>query len=241
MDQARALLELQDVDLDLLRSAKRLEDLPERVAILQCRAKTREIEALREKADLLVHKLNAELRAIQDEVTMLGEKIATEQTKLGQTTDHRMAQSITREMDGLNRRRDKREIDSLAVMERIEKAVAQVGKVDEALAQLAAKENELVTRFQKVGGALQTEIAALEAHRAEVAGGLDADLLARYESVRATKGGIGVGKLDGDTCTACRMTLPSQRVAAMLASTDIVDVCPQCRRLLVVHVTEVAE
>ena len=78
------------------------------------------------------------------------------------TTDHRAVQSITREMDGLRRRQDKMEMESLQLMERIDKATAQTLKIDEALTQLAAKDAHLCARFKTVGGALQTEIADME-------------------------------------------------------------------------------
>ena len=130
MTQASTLLALQAVDLDVLRSKKRLDELPERRAILEIRAKQREVSELRGKADLLVRKLESDLRAHQDEITTLTEKIDAEQAKVMATTDHRAVTSITREMDGLRRRRDKLEMESLQLMERADKARAQAGTID---------------------------------------------------------------------------------------------------------------
>jgi len=234
MTQAASLLKLQELDLEILRSNKRLQELPEKHEILAVRAKIRDVTELHRKADVLVHKLNFDLKAHQDEITMLTDKIAVEQAKVAATTDHRAAQSITREMDGLRRRQDKLEMESLQLMERIDKASAQIAKIDEALAQLAGKDSALVTRFKQVGGQLQTDIAALEAERVEVAASLIVDTLLRYEKSRESKGGVGVGKLEGDQCSACRMTLPVERVRELDEGPDI-GVCPQCRRLIVVR------
>ena len=120
MTQASSLLELQALDLELLRSHKKLEELPEKHAILAARAKQREVTALQGKADLVVAKLQSDLKAHQDEIAMLTAKIDEEQAKVMATTDHRAVTSITREMDGLKRRRDKLEMESLQLMERIE-------------------------------------------------------------------------------------------------------------------------
>jgi len=234
MTQAASLLKLQDLDLEILRSHKRLQELPEKREILAVRAKIRDVTELHGKADLLVHKLTHDLKAHQDEITMLTEKLTVEQAKVSATTDHRAAQSITREMDGLRRRQDKLEMESLQLMERIEKAGAQIAKIDEALTQLAEKDAILVARFKQVGGQLQKDIAALEHERVEVAASLIVDTLNRYEKSRESKGGVGVGKLEGDQCSACRMTLPMERVRELDAGPEI-GVCPQCRRLIVVR------
>jgi predicted nucleic acid-binding Zn-ribbon protein len=234
MTEAQALLALQEIDIEELRAERRLEELPEKRAILEVRHKQREIEELQGKADMLVNKLNAELKAHQDEISTLTEKIAGEQKKLDETSDHRQVQALTREMDGLRRRRDKIEMESLTLMERIEKAAGQVAKVHEALAQLATKEQAIIAKFQERGAEVQAEIATLKAKRDAAARHISASTLERYEQIRQSKGGVAVGRLTGDTCSACRMSLPAERVAALCAGPDI-GTCTECRRLLVVR------
>jgi uncharacterized protein len=234
MTQAASLLALQDLDIEIMRAKKRLDELPEKREILAVRQKSRDVTDLHGKADLLVKKLQADLKAHQDEITTLNEKIAGEQAKVMATTDHRAVQSITREMDGLRRRQDKMEMESLQIMERIDKAAAQTAKIDDALKQLAEKDAALCTRFKSVGGALQSEIAAMERRRDETAASIEPDTMARYEQIREMKGGVGVGRLDGEACSACRMSLPAERVRSLQSGDDI-SVCPQCRRLIVVR------
>lgn len=234
MNQVDALLELQDLDLEVLRARKRLDELPEKHAILEVRAKLREVVELAKRAALLTHKLESDLKAHQDEIAMVAEKIAGEQAKIMATTDHRQIQALTREMDGLKRRSDKIEMESMQLMERIDKAKAQADKVGEALASLKLKDETLVKRFQDVGGELQREIAAEEARRAALAKALPGDLLGRYEAAREARGGVGVGRLEGDACSACRMELPMERLAELRGGPDV-GVCPQCKRLIVVR------
>jgi len=234
MTQASSLLELQAVDLDILRSRKRLDELPEKRAILEIRAKQREVTTLRGRADLLVRKLESDLKAHQDEITSLAEKIDAEQVKVMNTSDHRAVTSITREMDGLRRRRDKLEMESLSLMERVDKARAQTATIDDALVKLATKEAAMVAQFQAVGGELQAHIGSMETERTRLSATLPTELIGRYESAREAKGGVGVGRLDDSGCTACRMALPTTRVDELLGGPDI-GVCPQCRRLIVVR------
>ncbi len=139
MDQAASLLELQRLDLEILHGKKRLDELPEKQAILDVRHKLRDVSALRHKADVLVQKLGSDLKAHQDEIESLTVKIDAEQAKVMATTDHREVQSMTREMDGLRRRRDKLEMESLGLMDRIEKATAQTATIDAAIVQLTGQ------------------------------------------------------------------------------------------------------
>lgn len=234
VDVAEALIELQSIDVEILRAEKRLDDLPEKRAILATRTKMKETAAIREKAVLLERKLSSELKARQDEISSLTEKIAAEQAKVMATTDHRQIQALTREMDGLKRRVDKLEVESIQFMERVDKARAQIATVDSALEKLSQSEQELIARYREVGGAIQTEISELRARRAVQAARVGEDLVSRYEKIRDAKGGIGAGRLDGGSCTACHMTLPAERVRELEAGPDI-GVCPQCRRLIVVR------
>jgi predicted nucleic acid-binding Zn-ribbon protein len=237
MDQAASLLELQRLDLEIAHGKKRLEELPEKQAILDVRHKVRDVSALRHKADVLITKLGSDLKAHQDEIESLTVKLDSEQAKIMSTADHREVASLTREMDGLRRRRDKLEMESLGLMDRIEKATAQAATIDAALVQLTEKEAAAIDRYKSVGGALQNETAGLEAERATVGKSLGAETLAHYESVRASKGGVAVGRLDGDTCSACRMSLPAERVRELDSGPDVA-VCPHCHRLIVVRAGE---
>lgn len=234
MNEPAALLRLQALDLEILRANKRLDELPEKRAILEVRAKLREIGGMREKAEMLLRKLESELKARQDEISLLTDKIAAEQTKVMETTDHRAVQSITREMDGLRRRVDKLEMESLQYMERIDKARAQVATIDDALGKLGGKEEQLIARFRAVGGAVQDEIAQLEGKRQGIAAALTPATLKAYEHAREAKGGVGVGRLEDGTCSACRMSLAAAKVSALTSGPDV-GICPECKRLIVVR------
>ncbi len=235
MERTQALLELQDVDLEILRTEKRLDEMPEKRSILETRKKTREVTELRAKAEVLVSRLGQAVSKHEDECSMLDTKIAEEQAKLmsGDVTNPKEVVHITREMDALKRRKDKLEMEEIDLMERVEKARGQVEKVDAALGQLAAKESALTDQFKSKGSEMMAEIEALKKRRDQLVGIVDAKTLETYESLRASKSGVGVGRLDGAMCTACRMDLPAERVAALKSGPDIAT-CPQCRRLIVV-------
>ena len=57
------------------------------------------------------------------------------------------------------------------------------------------------------------------------------------DGISESRGGVGVGRLDGDACSACRMSLPMERIRALEEGPDVA-ICPQCRRLIVVRTGE---
>lgn len=234
MERTQALLELQELDLEAMREQKRLDEMPEKLAILETRKKSREVTALRGKAEQLVSQLAQAVSKHEDECAMLDAKIAEEQAKLmgGEVTNPKEVVHITREMDALKRRKDKLEMEEIALMERVEKANGQVAKVDAALAQLATKEGALTEQYKSKGADMLAEIETLKARRTELTAALGADLLKTYESLRESKG-VAAGRLDGAMCTACRMELPGEAVASLLAGPEI-STCPRCHRLIVV-------
>jgi predicted nucleic acid-binding Zn-ribbon protein len=239
-DTTSELLELQSVDIELNRLTKLIDELPEKQEILAARAKAREISALRGKAEQLVHQLEAEVKKRQDETAMLKERMDGEQKKLMETSDHRAVQAITREMDGFRRRSDKVDMETLQFMERAEKAASQVSTIEEHLTKLADVEKAAIARYKKAGSELQGQVRELESRRAALAGVIDADLLARYDQIREARGGIGVGKLEGNSCTACRMELPGERLRELRGG-PVVATCPQCRRIILVIPSEEQE
>ncbi|MDP2232750.1 MAG: C4-type zinc ribbon domain-containing protein [Actinomycetota bacterium] len=239
MKRGAALLELQDVDLEVLRSQKRLDEMPEKRLILEVRHKTRDVTALRAKANELVSRLGAAVSRHEDECAMIATKLDDEQAKLmsGDVTNPKMVMNITREMDALKRRKDKLEMEEIELMERVEKAKGQVAKVDAALGQLSAKEASLTNHYKTKGSEMISEIDRLKARREELTHAVDAQTLTTYETIRESKGGVGAGRLAGTMCTACRMDLPAERVAELKSGPDLA-MCPQCRRLIVITPAE---
>jgi uncharacterized protein len=235
LDTAHALLSLQEHDLLIARTQRRLDELPEKVRILELRHKIADVAKLRERTNELVTKLSHQIHKIEDEVSITTVKMDDEQAKLvsGAVTSPKELANISTEIDLLRRKRDKFEEDLMGLMERREVAQTQVAKIDEALAKAGDDEHKLVEHFQKAGGDILAEIEKLKRKRTKLAKDVDPDVLARYEKIRETRHGIAAGRLEGEMCGCCRTTLPAVTVQSMRVPGTIGE-CPNCRRLLVV-------
>lgn len=235
MSDGELLIALQEHDLAIARAERLLDELPEKLAVLQLRKRLKDIEAVRDRAQAYCRKAEALVTKSNDEAASVQAKIDGEQAKVlsGEVTNPKELQNLTRELDALKRRKDAIEHEELGLMEKAETGEAQLAKVESALAEGAEKEAELIAAYKTRGTELTNEIAGMKRQREAVAGKVTPELLARYESLRASKHGIGVGVLNTDMCSACRTQLPAGKAQALQAGPAITE-CPNCKRILVI-------
>jgi predicted nucleic acid-binding Zn-ribbon protein len=235
MDVSQILLELQARDLRLVRVHKRLDEMPEKRAILAARHKIAQIELLLERTEKVERVLDAALRKHEDESARIGEKIDHEQAKLlsGEVSAPKELQNISKELASLTKQRESLDGDILAHMEKREAAQQQSDKVQAAIKSGRAKEAAMVADFQHKGSDLLLEIESLKKERDILAAKLPKGLRDTYARLVDTKHGIAVGVLEGRTCSACRIELPGERLQA-LQNGPVIAECPSCHRLLIV-------
>lgn len=236
MHVARALTELQERDLAILRLERELEEMPEKRAILAARAKLGEIDKLRERTQAAIHAMDAVSSRLEDEIAALNAKMDGEQAKLvsGEIANPKELQSVSLELDSLRRRVVALENQLLVEMQKRENGDAQLAKIDAALAEGHRTETTLTERFKDHGGTVLERIASEKRAREGLLRSVDSALQARYETLRETRHGIAVGTLEGSMCGACRVTLPAGKVTALEAGPDIA-ACPSCGRILIVR------
>jgi predicted nucleic acid-binding Zn-ribbon protein len=236
MHVARALTELQECDLTILRLERELEEMPEKRAILAARAKLGGIEKLRERTEAAIHAMDTVSSRLEGEIAALTAKMESEQAKLvsGEIANPKELQAVSLELESLRRRVVTLESHLLAEMQKRENGDAQLAKIDAALAEGHRTEATLTERFKDHGGSVLERIASETRARESLVLSVDAALRARYETLRETRHGIAVGTLEGSMCGACRVTLPAGKVAALEAGPDI-GVCPSCGRILIVR------
>jgi len=236
MDSVHALHELQERDIAIQRLEKELDEMPEKRAILAARAKLADISKLRDRSQAVVHAIDGASKTLEDTIATVKTKMDAEQAKLvsGDIVNPKELTAVSMELDSLRRRTESLETELLALMQKRETAEAQVAKIDAALTEGRRKEGELTDRFKVHGGEVLAHIEAEKHARAAAASALPAETLARYESVRASRHGVGVGVLAEGRCSACRVGLPSTKVQALEAGPDI-STCPSCQRLIIVR------
>lgn len=233
-DDLAALLQLQQIDLEVMRQTKQLEELPQRATILAARQKREAVEAKRAQVAALRKDAAHKLTRITDEDASLAKKEAGVQAAIEAAHgDFRNAEARTKELAGIAKRRATLADDHDAAAEELAKVEGLEGQIDRMLEELNAQEQAAVESFQREGGALKSGIAQLKAQRDAVVASLPAEVASLYEKAAARSGGVAVGRLDGTRCGACRAPIDGGRLIDLKAQAPL-GTCPACKRLLII-------
>ncbi len=187
------------------------------------RARTAEADVQREVA-----KADSDVQLVRD-------RSARNQSRLmaGQGTAKDM-QALQHEVDSLTRRQSELEDIELEVMERAEGLAAAVAELEGQRAELVARIDELTAARDRVLTELETEAATVARPRADIVAGVGDELVALYEKIRASSGGIGAAALRQRRCEGCRLELNQVDINRIRAAADDeVLRCEECRRILV--------
>ncbi|OUO35439.1 C4-type zinc ribbon domain-containing protein [Olsenella sp. An290] len=233
MTEATALLDLQDVDLRLLRLASSLASLPQ-----QKRLKTIDLARKKVASELsgIVGKRKdaemeiADLRAALDHYRDKAAEVQAEADASAHT--HREIMDFERQLTSLAKHIEKSEFalgparDRLGRLERAERNARLTSE------RLEAEREATQSSLDADSRSLRSEIVELSRERGRLAAGISAEHLASYERARKRFGGLAVERLRGNVPSVCRVKLqPSQ--FHDLAHGDEVTECPYCHRILI--------
>lgn len=226
------LLELQAIDLDLVRERTELSQMPELKTLAQKRktyAKLKDellkLVGRRKDLETEVNELNEEEQACQQAVT-------DAQTGGVDPSDYRLVQELELELTDLAKQLDR--IDHIRT-ERL-KALADA-RDREAYAQeyIAKFENAVrdeALDARKKAEDIKARISEGEKKRAAVSARIPADTLAQYEADLKRFGGLAVEQLVGSVPSICRMALTESSLSDLSRKEGITR-CPYCHRMLV--------
>lgn len=228
------LLKLQEDDLDLLRSKKKLDELPQRKMILALREKKAAIDKKQTQVAEMKKGIEQELARINDEDERLVAKQKDVQEKIDLAKgDYRTVEAYSKELSGIAKRRNTLEANKEPLNKKVAEIEQVLAQALGALEKVAKQEAEVVASFKKEGGALNNHIARLQASRDAAYASLDESLADMYEKKLERLGGVAVARLSGDLCSVCRNTLEEGKLLRVKGEAPLSE-CPYCKRMLVV-------
>jgi predicted nucleic acid-binding Zn-ribbon protein len=80
---------------------------------------------------------------------------------------------------------------------------------------------------------IDERLAVLKERRKTVMSKIPNEVRARYDEVKAKKGGVGVAVLKNRVCDVCRMEISSGEAERIL-DPDVIHKCPECKRMLII-------
>jgi len=230
------LLTVQDLDLRADQLGHRRTHLPERATLagLQEDRTTLEkrTEAIASERDTLVR----EQKRYEDEAATVIAKAESTNASVysGSVTSPRELQAMQDEIAALERRQTQLEDQVLDLMEKIEPLNSQLTDLEADHGNLSTRIDEISAEIKVIDAEIDKEEAEVIAERGGAVDGLPESLLAEYEKLRKSFGGVGAAKLSGHTCTGCHLSLSAIEVDRIKKlDGDAVVHCEECGRMLV--------
>ncbi len=223
------LLILQDRAQKIRQVEAELKSLPlERKSLdAQVAAASANLVATKDRA----RHVEMEKKKLELDVGTREESIARLKTQQYETRKNDEFSAMGREIERYQKEISALEDQELELMEQADVLKAQIAaeekqtttakdSIARQIADLEAKEATLGNRLEE-----------LKKERAELAAGVDEDLLDRFNRLFASKGDAAVVALEHDVCTGCHMKITTQTVVRVKGGQEIVS-CEQCGRIL---------
>ncbi|MGI4792118.1 MAG: zinc ribbon domain-containing protein [Janthinobacterium lividum] len=227
-----ALYAVQKIDT-LIQRAKKSQAGLDNGTSSAAAAETANTQAQQKRTEL--HKLAGDLKDSELKLETVETKRKNYQQKLyqGSITNAKELANIEKEIEALGRQQSDLDGRILALMEEVEQAQA-VSAVADAQARTAeGHRTEVLASYRSRYDALALELTALIQQRQDTAILVeDKAALKRYDDIRARSAGIGIAKIEGDTCGGCHMKMGSALIKTVKEAAQI-QTCENCGRLLV--------
>ena len=234
-DQLR-LLDLQALDSALDRLAHRRRTLPELATVEELQGR---VDRLADDVVLLQTEdadLGREQSKVDADVDVVRSRMAKDQQRLdtGQVSSPRELENLQSEIESLHRRQGDLEDAELEIMEKREVVQQRLAEVVAERERVALELAETEQRRDATFAEIDAESEKATQQRAELAVGIDAELLALYEKVRTSSSGVGSAALHRGRCEGCHLQLNTTDLNRLRnAPADEVVRCEECRRILV--------
>lgn len=187
-------------------------------------------------AKIVVDDLTEEQEKVDADVEVVKARRTRDRERMdaGLISNPKDLERMTGELESLERRIATLEDEELEVMERLEAAQGMLSSVNDQVTAAETRLAELATVRDAHVAEIDAELADLGARRTPALEGLPADLLALYDKLRESKGGVGAAHLGHRRCSGCQLGIDAAELAAIKAApADEVVRCEECSRILV--------
>ena len=230
MDELQQLNELQELDLQIDDLEKNLAETRTKLAddsvmvdarkrLATVEAHSEQLAARRRAADRTIADLQTRLEQIQARlysgaITSVKEMGAAEEERA--TSERTLAET---------------EDQLLEVMVNSEEVEETLGKGRQVVERLEGQRNADVTTLTAQVDDLEIKIGELSPDRDDLQGSISGPALHQYETLKASKGGVAIAKVERGMCSGCRVALSTSELQRIRSATKPMQ-CSSCRRIL---------
>lgn len=229
------LLDLQAEDTALAQLAHRRRNLPELAVIADCDQRAAAVRSQLVDAETTLADLAQDQRRMEADVDTVRTRASKDQQRMAAAgVPAKEITSLQHEVASLARRQGTLEDELLELMEVREGAESEVAEFKRKLEAIDAERAVAVGARDEVFDEIDDAEKKRRAERERLVGTLPSDLVALYERVRESSGGMGAAMLRQRRCEGCRIELAGSELSEVRnAKADQVLRCENCRRILV--------
>ena len=233
MDEAQALLRLQEIDLETIRITNDAKKLPQHAKIAAAQAALKKVQGELVKIVGQRKDLQMDIEGF-DRLRGDAERLEQQASQDLQTSaDARAVADLESRLNAVTKRIEKidyqqnQALEQLITVERAEKnANALQARLQNELAQLLGSLKQELLDSQNC-------LTALKREREEVAALVSPEMQARYNRANERFKGRAVETLTGNKPSSCRVALQPAQYADLKRRKLPVDECPYCHRILI--------
>jgi predicted nucleic acid-binding Zn-ribbon protein len=231
----RRLLDLQAIDTARAQLAHRRRNLPQNAELDRLAREIAAADDDRVRAQVAVDDLDRDIARMEKDVDQVRTRKNKDQARLDAGTGPaRELEALQHELASLSRRQSELEDVELELMEQRERAEATLNETVGRLTEMRKRRAEVETARDEAISEIAKDEEFRASGRAPIVADLPADLVALYERIRESSGGIGAALLRSGRCGGCRLELFGGELSAVRsAPKDEVVRCEECRRILV--------
>ncbi|WP_128772396.1 zinc ribbon domain-containing protein [Actinomyces oricola] len=219
--QQRLLIDLQERDSRLARLAHERHTLPVLTRIEATVERLRNNKRSAALAAATLADAKREATRTEDDVNQVARRATVLRERLHSgAAGARDLTAIQGEIDQLGRRQSALEDAQLAAIEALEAAQSEIERVEAEEMAIRVAGRELTAERDAAFTRIDAELAAVRAERDELAGSIDAPLLAEYDAVRAATGGLGAVALRGNRLEGGTIEISPHEMARINAAPE---------------------
>ncbi len=227
--ELEALLDLQEIDLEIRKLDEEKKESPKRLMALEERvqAKESELGLLKERRDeVLLHK-----KEIEEELEIETSRLGKSQQKLTAIKTNREYQALIKEIEEIKKANKGREEEILSADEELERLAGEIEEKEKEAKEASVEAQAERKQLDEVLSKLEHQMKKLSKERETRAQKVDKALLNRYNFLKDKRAGIAVAAVTAEVCTGCHMNIPPQLFNDLLRDQKV-HTCPSCQRLI---------
>lgn len=223
------LTEIQKLDQELEGLRHKILEGPIRI-----KDKKREIQTLRQSLEEHKDRIREAKRLqrhyeseIEDDI----ERIKKSKARLVTIKNNKEYQAVLKEIEETDKAIQEKEDNVLRYLEEMETLQGALSENEEQLSAIEKRIAREIRTIEDEVASANKRLSETDRQRQEIASGVDKAILAKYERLKHTRGGVAVVCVDNATCSGCHMNIPPQMYNE-LQQQDSLKFCPNCERII---------